>query len=102
VIDRRRSGRDHVCRLDNGQRRRWCRQRATRSRPACLSWSPRAARAAWSSRSTAKGGGKDLADAGAIFAGDLKGAKARLLLMGLLAAADTSSHIAEICGALAP
>jgi L-asparaginase len=49
-----------------------------------------------------KGGGKDLADAGAIFAGDLKGAKARLLLMGLLAAADTSSHIAEICGALAP
>jgi L-asparaginase len=39
-----------------------------------------------------KGGGKDLADAGAIFAGDLKGAKARLLLMVLLSAPNTSSH----------
>ena len=37
-----------------------------------------------------KGGGKDLADAGAIFAGDLKGPKARLLLMVLLAAPGTS------------
>ena len=34
-----------------------------------------------------KGGGKDLADAGAIFAGDLKGPKARLLLMVLLGGA---------------
>ncbi len=32
-----------------------------------------------------KGGGKDLADAGAIFAGDLRGPKARLLLMVLAA-----------------
>ena len=32
-----------------------------------------------------KGGGKDLLDAGAIFAGDLKGPKARLLLLVLLA-----------------
>jgi L-asparaginase len=33
-----------------------------------------------------KGGGKDLAEAGAIFAGDVKGPKARLLLMVLLGA----------------
>lgn len=49
-----------------------------------------------------KGGGKDLADAGAIFAGDLKGPKARLLLMVLLSAPDTRSRIAEILGDLAP
>ncbi|HEX6114431.1 MAG TPA: asparaginase [Geminicoccaceae bacterium] len=49
-----------------------------------------------------KGGGKDLADAGAIFAGDLKGLKARLLLMVLLSAPDTRSRIAEILGDLAP
>jgi L-asparaginase len=49
-----------------------------------------------------KGGGKDLADAGAIFAGDLKGPKARLLLMVLLSTADTRSRIAEIFATLAP
>jgi L-asparaginase len=49
-----------------------------------------------------KGGGKDLADAGAIFAGDLKGPKARLLLMVLLSAPDTSDRIAEILAELAP
>jgi L-asparaginase len=49
-----------------------------------------------------KGGGKDLADAGAIFAGDLKGPKARLLLMVLLGAPDTRNRIAEIFADLAP
>jgi L-asparaginase len=49
-----------------------------------------------------KGGGKDLADAGAVFAGDLKGPKARLLLMVLLAASDTRSQIAEVFAELAP
>jgi L-asparaginase len=49
-----------------------------------------------------KGGGKDLADAGAIFAADLKGPKARLLLMVLLAAAGTSNRIAETFAELAP
>ena len=49
-----------------------------------------------------KGGGKDLADAGAIFAGDLKGPKARLLLMVLLAAPGTRDRIAETFAELAP
>jgi L-asparaginase len=49
-----------------------------------------------------KGGGKDLADAGAIFAGDLKGPKARLLLMVLLSAPGTRDRIAEICHDVAP
>jgi L-asparaginase len=49
-----------------------------------------------------KGGGKDLADAGAIFAGDLKGAKARLLLMVLLSAPDTAGRIGEVFRDLAP
>ena len=49
-----------------------------------------------------RGGGKDLADAGAIFAGDLKGPKARLLLMVLLAAPDTRSQIAKVFAELAP
>ncbi|HSA80422.1 MAG TPA: asparaginase [Geminicoccaceae bacterium] len=49
-----------------------------------------------------KGGGKDLADAGAIFAGDLKGPKARLLLMVLLSAPETKPRIAEIFAELAP
>ena len=49
-----------------------------------------------------KGGGKDLSDAGAIFAGDLKGPKARLLLMVLLAAPATRSQVGEIFGDLAP
>jgi L-asparaginase len=49
-----------------------------------------------------KGGGKDLADAGAIFAGDLKGPKARLLLMVLLSVSETKPRIAEIFAELAP
>jgi L-asparaginase len=49
-----------------------------------------------------KGGGKDLLDAGAIFAGDLRGPKARLLLMVLLAAPETKTRVAEIFGELAP
>jgi L-asparaginase len=48
------------------------------------------------------GGGRDLADAGAIFAGDLKGPKARLLLMVLLAAAETRARLAEIIAEVAP
>jgi L-asparaginase len=48
------------------------------------------------------GGGKDLLDAGAIFAGDLKGPKARLLLMVLLAAPETKPQVAEIFAELAP
>lgn len=48
------------------------------------------------------GGGKDLADAGAIFAGDLRGPKARLLLTVLLAAPDTRLQIREIFADLAP
>jgi L-asparaginase len=49
-----------------------------------------------------KGGGKDLADAGAIFAGDLKGPKARLLLMVLLSAPATRKRIAETFDEVAP
>jgi L-asparaginase len=49
-----------------------------------------------------KGGGKDLLDAGAIFAGDLKGPKARLLLMVLLGAPDTRGRVREIFAELAP
>jgi L-asparaginase len=49
-----------------------------------------------------KGGGKDLADAGAVFAGDLKGPKARLLLMVLLAVPETRTRIAQIFAELAP
>lgn len=48
------------------------------------------------------GGGRDLADAGAIFAGDLKGPKARLLLMVLLSDEDTRARIAETVAAMAP
>jgi L-asparaginase len=48
------------------------------------------------------GGGRDLADAGAIFAGDLKGPKARLLLMVLLSDAETRERIAELVAAIAP
>jgi len=48
------------------------------------------------------GGGRDLADAGAIFTGDLKGPKARLLLMVLLSALHTRSRIAQTVAALAP
>ncbi|HKQ23728.1 MAG TPA: asparaginase [Burkholderiales bacterium] len=48
------------------------------------------------------GGGRDLADAGAIFAGDLKGPKARLLLMVLLSGAERGNRIAETVAKLAP
>jgi L-asparaginase len=48
------------------------------------------------------GGGRDLADAGAIFTGDLKGPKARLLLMVLLASEQPEGRIAEILAQMAP
>ncbi len=48
------------------------------------------------------GGGRDLADAGGIFTGDLKGPKARLLLMVLLSAGQTRKQITETVAALAP
>jgi L-asparaginase len=48
------------------------------------------------------GGGRDLADAGGIFAGDLKGPKARLLLMVLLSNPETRKHIADTVAAMAP
>ncbi len=48
------------------------------------------------------GGGRDLADAGGIFAGDLKGPKARLLLMVLLSSGETRGRIREIIADLAP
>lgn len=48
------------------------------------------------------GGGRDLEDAGAIFAGDLKGPKARLLLAVLLSHPDTRGRIPEIFRALSP
>jgi len=48
------------------------------------------------------GGGRDLADAGAIFVGDLKGPKARLLLMVLLSSTETRKHVAETVAEIAP
>ena len=48
------------------------------------------------------GGGRDLADAGGIFAGDLKGPKARLLLMVLLSGTETGLRIADTMAVLAP
>jgi len=48
------------------------------------------------------GGGRDLADAGGIFTGDLKGPKARLLLMVLLSGAETRGRIAQTVRELAP
>lgn len=47
------------------------------------------------------GGGKDLADAGAIFAGDLSGIKARVLLALLLGAGLAPAAIAERVAAIA-
>ncbi len=47
------------------------------------------------------GGGKDLVDAGAIFAGDLTGVKARVLLSVLLGAGLSAAQIAERVAALA-
>jgi len=48
------------------------------------------------------GGGRDLADAGALFVGDLKGPKARLLLMVLLSNTETRKRVAETVAAIAP
>jgi L-asparaginase len=48
------------------------------------------------------GGGRDLADAGAVFVGDLKGPKARLLLMVLLSNTETRKRVAETVAAIAP
>src|SRR5690242_13770534 len=48
------------------------------------------------------GGGRDLADAGGIFTGNLKGPKARLLLMVLLSSAETRKRITEIVREMAP
>ena len=48
------------------------------------------------------GGGRDLADAGGIFASDLKGPKARLLLMVLLSDAESKKQIAETVAQVAP
>ncbi|MEO8037729.1 MAG: asparaginase [Betaproteobacteria bacterium] len=48
------------------------------------------------------GGGRDLADAGALFAGDLRGPKARLALMVLLSTEGTRNRIAEEIAQLAP
>jgi L-asparaginase len=48
------------------------------------------------------GGGRDLADAGALFAGDLRGPKARLALMVLLSSDRTRERIPELLAQLAP
>jgi L-asparaginase len=48
------------------------------------------------------GGGCDLVEAGGIFVGDLKGAKARLLLMVLLSDPGTKEQLADIIAVLAP
>ena len=48
------------------------------------------------------GGGRDLADAGGIFTGDLKGPKVRLLLMVLLSLGHTRKQVAETVAELAP
>jgi L-asparaginase len=48
------------------------------------------------------GGGRDLLDAGAVFTGDLKGPKARLLLMVLLSDEASRVHIRETIAAMAP
>ena len=48
------------------------------------------------------GGGRDLADAGGIFTGDLKGPKARLLLMVLLSIGQSRREIAQTVAEMAP
>ena len=48
------------------------------------------------------GGGRDLEDAGAIFAGDLKGAKARLLLMAALGDPEARPKLRDVFRAIAP
>ncbi len=48
------------------------------------------------------GGGKDLEEVGAIFAGDLSGVKARILLMVLLADPHAHSQLRDIIAEMAP
>lgn len=48
------------------------------------------------------GGGRDLEDAGAIFAGDLKGPKARILLMIALSDPGARTRLRELFAAIAP
>jgi L-asparaginase len=48
------------------------------------------------------GGGKDLEDAGAIFAGDLKGPKARVSLMVALSNPKTRTRVRELFQVIAP
>ena len=48
------------------------------------------------------GGGRDLEDAGAIFAGDLKGPKARILLMVALSNPNTRTRLRELLQTIAP
>jgi L-asparaginase len=48
------------------------------------------------------GGGRDLEDVGAIFAGDLKAPKARLLLIAALGDPTAHGHIRELFATLAP
>ena len=48
------------------------------------------------------GGGRDLEDVGAIFAGDLKGPKARLLLIAALGDTATRDRVGEMFNILAP
>jgi L-asparaginase len=50
----------------------------------------------------AGGGGRDLEDAGAIFAGGLKGPKARLLLIAALGDTATRDRIREVFNTVAP
>ncbi len=48
------------------------------------------------------GGGRDLEDAGAIFAGDLKGSKARILLTVALSNKETRFRLRELFSTIAP
>jgi L-asparaginase len=48
------------------------------------------------------GGGRDLEDAGAIFAGDLKGPKARIFLMVALSNPNTRTRLRELLHTIAP
>jgi len=50
----------------------------------------------------AGGGGRDLEDAGAIFAGDLKGPKARLLLIAALGDTAARDRVREVFNSVAP
>jgi L-asparaginase len=48
------------------------------------------------------GGGGDLEDAGVIFSGDLKGPKARLILMAALADPEARPKLRDLFRAIAP